>query len=63
MSMSLQQWKDSIQKEAKDIENRLERGQNTPSNIQRLEQINEMLEILGKIEKPNSIFKKALNQK
>jgi hypothetical protein len=61
--MSLQQWKDSIQKEAKDIENRLERGQNTPSNIQRLEQINEMLEILGKIEKPNSIFKKALNQK
>lgn len=59
--MTLWQFKEKLRFEAEDIEKKLDRGQNTPENIQRLEQIETMLATLEKVEKPDSIFKKALN--
>lgn len=56
-AVSLEQFKSNLSFEANDIEKKLERGQNTPQNIQRLEQINEMLEIIARNEKENSILK------
>jgi hypothetical protein len=59
--VTLQQFKANLMFEAQDIEKKLDRGQNTPENIQRLEKINEMLAVINTVEKPDSIFKKALN--
>ena len=59
--ITLQQWKSNLMFEAQNIEKLLDRGQNTSENIQRLEQIETMLKTLNTVEKPDSIFKKALN--
>lgn len=58
---TLSQFKANLMFEAQNIEKMLDRGQNTPENIQRLEVITDMLATLEKVEKPDSIFKKALN--
>lgn len=59
--MTLCQWKANLIFEAQNIEKMLDRGQNTPENIERLEKIEAMLATLEVVEKPDSIFKKALN--
>lgn len=59
--VTLQKFKVNLLSEANDLEKLLDRGQNTPTNIQRLEQINTMLDVIAQVEKPNSIFKQALN--
>lgn len=59
--ITLFQWKANLIFEAQNIEKLLDRGQNTPENIERLEKIEAMLKTLENVEKPDSIFKKALN--
>jgi hypothetical protein len=58
MRTTLAQFKDNLNFEAHDLEKKLDRGQNTPENIRRLEEIYETLSILAKMEKPDSIAKK-----
>lgn len=59
---TLRQWKENLTFEANDIERKLDKGQNTSDNIQRLEQIEELFTILKKVEKPDSMLKKKLEK-
>lgn len=55
--LTLAEFKETLVFESGDLVRRLERGQNTPEVIQRLERVTEMLDILNKNEKSESMFK------
>lgn len=57
--VTLNQYKENLAFEAKEIEKRLERRAGTPNDIKRLEEINQRFENIAKVEKPDSIAKKA----
>lgn len=60
---TLSQYKEMLQSEAAEINKLMDRRQSNPEKAKRLEQIEKELEIIAGIEKPDSIFKKVLNQK
>lgn len=59
--VTLRQYKENLKSEASDIEKLIERRHATPEKMARLAEIETMLATIEQMEKPDSIFKKALN--
>jgi hypothetical protein len=57
--VTLSKHKENLMFEANEIEKLLDRKLGTVENIQRLEQIEAMLEVIKTMEKPDSMAKKA----
>lgn len=58
---TLSQYKEMLMSEAAEIEKLMDRRQSNPDKVRRLEEIESQLKTIAEMEKPDSIFKKALN--
>lgn len=58
--MTLEQFKNNLESEKSDIERKLARGENTLVNVERLQKINDMLHTIEIMDKPDSLYKRAM---
>lgn len=58
--ITLEQFKENLFSEKADIERLIEKEQHTLSNLQRIEKIKDMLHAIEIMDKPDSLYKKAM---